>query len=247
LLIVAERPRPQFTTDAVVNAANFLPRGISAGEIISIFGGNLGPAAGAAGALNPVTGRLETLVRDVSVTINGLPLPLFFVRNNQINAIAPVEIAGLANVSLVVRYKQVASAARIVPVLSTNPGVFVFPETTQAIVLNANGSINGPGHRALRGEYISIFGTGQGGINPPLATGELARGGASLSFFQEDTVVRIGGVEAVVLFAGMAPNFTGLFQINVFVPQGVAPGDAVSLEVRIGGREAQGGVTIAVQ
>jgi uncharacterized protein (TIGR03437 family) len=245
--IVADVPRPQFTADAVVNAANFLPRGVSAGEIISIFGANLGPEVGVAGGLNPVTGRLETLVHDVSVTVNGIPLPLFFVRTNQINAMAPVEIAGLASVSLIVHYKHVSSAARIVPVLATNPGVFVFPETTQAIVLNANGTVNDPARPALRGSYISIFGTGQGGVDPPLATGELARGGADLSFFEGDTVVRIGGIEAVVLFAGMAPNFTGLFQINVFVPGGVTPGDAVLLELEVDRRAAQGGVTIAVR
>lgn len=245
--IVADVPRPRFTADAVVNAANFLPRGVSAGEIISIFGADLGPEIGAAGGLNPVTGRLETLVRDVSVSINGIPLPLFFVRNDQINAIVPVEIAGLGSVSLIVRYKHVSSATRIVAVLSSNPGVFVFPETTQAIVLNADGGVNGPGHRASRGSYISIFGTGQGGIDPPLATGELARGGADLSYFVENTVARIGGIEAVVLFAGMAPNFTGLFQINVLIPSGVTSGDAVLLELEVGGRAAQGGVTIAVQ
>jgi uncharacterized protein (TIGR03437 family) len=75
----------------------------------------------------------------------------------------------------------------------------------------------------------------------------LARGGADLSFFEGDTVVRIGGIEAVVLFAGMAPNFTGLFQINVFVPGGVTPGDAVLLELEVDRRAAQGGVTIAVR
>ena len=245
--IVAPVPQPEFTAGAVVNAANFLPRGISAGEIISIFGIGLGPVVGLPGVLNPVTGMLETLVGDVSVTIDGIPLPLFFVRDDQINAMAPVEIADAGSVLLVVRYKQVSSGARIVPVLPTNPGLFVFPETTQAIVLNSDDTVNGPGNPAARGSFISIFGTGQGGIDPLLATGELARGGADLSFFEEATVVRIGGIETIVLFTGMAPGFAGLFQINVFVPAGVAPGGAVLLELEVGGRSAQGGVTIAVR
>lgn len=245
--IVADVPRPQFTADSVVNAASFLPRAVSAGEIISIFGEDLGPKVGVAGALNPVTGRLETLLRDVSVSINGIPLPLFFVRNDQINAMSPVEIAGLSNALLIVRRKQVASATRIVPVMSTNPGIFVFPETTRAIVLNSDGTVNGPANPASRGSFISVFGTGQGTISPPLTTGQLAGGEEDLSVFQEATVVRIGGIDAVVLFAGMAPNFAGLFQINVFVPDGVTPGGVVLLELEIGGRAAQGGVTIAVQ
>ncbi len=245
--IVEDVPRPQFTADAVVKAASFLPRAVSAGEIISIFGVDLGSEVGVAGALNPVTGRLATLVSDVSVSINGIPLPLFFVRSDQINAMSPVEIAGLSNALLVVRHKQVAGPSQIVPVMSTNPGIFMVPETTRAIVLNSDGTVNDPANPAQRGSFISVFGTGQGAINPPLATGELARGGADLSFLQETTVVRIGGIEAEVLFTGMAPNFAGLFQINVFVPEGVTPGVSVLLEVEIAAREAQGGVTIAVE
>ena len=243
--IIEARKLPQFTSDAVVNGANFLPRGIAAGEIISIFGMDLGPADGVSGGLNPVTGRLVTLAGDVSVTANGIPLPLFFVRHDQINALAPIEIAGLSNALVVVSHKQVAGAAQVVPVISTNPGVFVFPETTQAIVLNQNGTVNGPGSGAARGSYISLFGTGQGGIDPALATGELARGGANLSFFDEPVVVRVGGIEAQVTFAGMAPGFAGLFQINVILPQGIGPG-AVIVEVEIGGRKSQGGVTVEV-
>lgn len=240
--IIEARKLPQFTSDAVVNAANFLPRGIAAGEIISIFGADLGPAEGVTGGLNPVTGRLVTLAGDVSVTINGIPLPLFFVRHDQINALAPVEIAGFTNALVVVSYKQVESAARVVPVIPTNPGVFVFPETTQAIVLNQNGT---PSNGAGRGSYISLFGTGQGRIEPSLETGELAFGGANLSFFSEPVVVRIGGIEAQVTFAGMAPGFTGLFQINLILPQGVVPGTVI-VEVEIGGRKSQGGVTVQV-
>lgn len=38
-------------------------------------------------------------------------------------------------------------------------------------------------------------------------------------------VVKIGGVEARVHFCGLAPNTTGLYQLNVEVPAGTLPGD----------------------
>jgi uncharacterized protein (TIGR03437 family) len=44
-------------------------------------------------------------------------------------------------------------------------------------------------------------------------------------------VVKIGGVPAVVEFSGIAPGNAGQYQINVAVPDGVKPGDDVTVEV----------------
>jgi uncharacterized protein (TIGR03437 family) len=58
--------------------------------------------------------------------------------------------------------------------------------------------------------------------------------------------VTIGGVPATVQFAGLAPGFAGLYQVNVQVPTGVAPGDAVPVSLSIGGVAANT-ATIAIQ
>ena len=56
----------------------------------------------------------------------------------------------------------------------------------------------------------------------------------------------IGGVPARVSFAGLAPSFVGLYQVNVQVPQGVAVGDAVPVAVSTGAT-ASNTVTISVR
>ena len=195
--------------------------------------------------LDPVTGGLATMVADVAVTINGIPVPLFFVSCEQINGFVPVEIAGLANGVVVVYYRQVPSAARSVRVVPVNPGIFVFPDTTEAIVLNQDGTVNGPANPAPRNSFVSLFGSGQGAVNPPLASGQLAPADP-LSFATGPVRVTIDGEQAIVTFFGMAPGFAGLLQINVFIPDGVASG-LVVIHLEVGGVPAQGGVTIWVQ
>ncbi len=72
-------------------------------------------------------------------------------------------------------------------------------------------AVRGPG---TRGEAIEIYGTGLGTATP--------------------VEVLIGGRAARVLFAGAAPGFAGLNQINAVIPAEVAPGE-VELIVRAGG------------
>ena len=83
---------------------------------------------------------------------------------------------------------------------------------------------------------------------PPLRARCSRRAAASLTTVSTTAatpVVTIGGVSAKVIFSGLAPGFVGLNQVNVQVPEGVAPGDAVPLTFSIGGVAANP-VTIAV-
>ena len=56
----------------------------------------------------------------------------------------------------------------------------------------------------------------------------------------------IGGVNASVSFAGLAPGFVGLYQVNAVVPEGVVAGPAVPVVITQDGI-ASNTVTIAVE
>jgi len=51
---------------------------------------------------------------------------------------------------------------------------------------------------------------------------------------REKPTVTIGGVQADVVFSGLAPGFIGLYQVNVRIPDTAPIGDAVPLRMTIG-------------
>src|SRR5258706_607832 len=103
--------------------------------------------------------------------------------------------------------------------------------STQAAVLNEDGTINGPSNPARRDSVIALFGTGFGLTNPPGTTG--ARNPLAPAKLRLGVRVQIGNAEAEVLYAGTAPTLlSGIAQINVRVPDPLtAPGAAVPVNV----------------
>jgi uncharacterized protein (TIGR03437 family) len=99
------------------------------------------------------------------------------------------------------------------------------------------------GEPALPGDPIQIYVTGLGRAtvngNPfgnALRTGDVApASGNPLYQTVETPRVTIGGIEATVVFSGVAPGFAGLYQVNVIIPPGVAVGDDVPVTIEIGG------------
>ena len=77
---------------------------------------------------------------------------------------------------------------------------------------------------------------------PP--SGQPPSGGALSVTTQTPTVI-IGGIEVSPSFSGLT-GYVGLYQVDVQVPSNAPTGDAVPLEIRIGGVTSNT-VTIAIQ
>src|SRR5258708_38156058 len=73
------------------------------------------------------------------------------------------------------------------------------------------------GQPATAGETVLLFGTGFGAVQTPVATG-VASTDANPVVAQVQ--VTIGGQPATVVYAGLAPSFVGLYQLNVVIPAG---------------------------
>jgi uncharacterized protein (TIGR03437 family) len=115
------------------------------------------------------------------------------------------------------------------------PALFKLDAQRGAIV-NQNGVINSPTTPAPRGQVVLVFGTG---------FGEVVRQG-NLSVTAKAVIAKINGVDVPVAFAGLAPGFIGLYQLNLQIPANMPPGLDVTLSVQQGG-VASNPVTISVQ
>jgi len=99
-----------------------------------------------------------------------------------------------------------------------------FLATNHVLAVNVtDGNLNSSQDPAAPGEYITAYLTGQGQVTPAVPTGTPAPL-SPLSYPFAPVHVTIGGQAAYVQFAGTAPGFVGVMQINVQVPN-VPPGE----------------------
>lgn len=178
-LSVAQSP-PTPAVTAVLNSASFFrsgptPPAVAPGGIVSIFGTDMGPTTGVDGGLTP-SGRVETLVACTQVLFDGIPAPLSYVRNDQINAIVPYAVAGKTTTAVVVETGGVRSNAFSVPVAASAPGIFTASSTGsgQGAILNEDGTYNSSTNPARFGSVIVLYATGAGQTVPPGIDGQLA-------------------------------------------------------------------------
>ena len=249
--------QPVVAAGGVLNAAsNAKGVSVSAGSLVSIYGTSL-----AAGLAQADSIPLSTKLGSVNVTFDNIPAPLLYVNNapQQINAQIPWELAGKTSTQVVVTNGGTASAPMSVPLTSAAPGIFsVGSGIGQAIAYgNSDGQLAAPvgiyasaglqTHPAKIGDptTLVILATGLGPVNPPVQTGNNALDGQVHQCTSVPTVL-VGNVPAQVVFAGMTPQFVGVYQINIIIQPGTPTGDAVPLQLQMNGITTTNQVTIAV-
>ncbi len=211
---------------AITNAADFTTN-MGAGGLISIFGDNLAPES--AGATDT---PLPNLLADVCVTANGASLPLLFVSPNQINA--QLQFSSVGPVGTVVRTPGGISDTFISQVDLAAPAMFSVagPDNSQfaAVFRAKNNQLSTLSNPLRQNEIAIIYATGLGPVTP-LAVAGVSATASPLAVTIAPPVVEFGGVGGDVLFAGLAPGFVGLYQINVRVPGGAPLGLQVPMTI----------------
>ena len=147
------------------SAANLVTDTVAPGEFLSIYGTGLGPSAGAAAGANS-SGTVGTSIGATQVSFNGIPAPLLYAADGQINALVPYEIAGAQQVTLTITTSLGTSQTGPLNVVAAQPGIFA--------VLNPDGSVNSYRNPAPAGALVTFLVSGAGALNPALPDGTIA-------------------------------------------------------------------------
>ncbi len=204
-------------TAPVEDAASGLPR-IVPGAWISIYGTNLATATRTWYASEFDGNILPFYVDGVSVLINGLPAPVYYVSPTQLDVQVPLAQVNTTPATVVVTHDGQASSTVKVTLGGSDPALFTYPAgglTFAAAVAVSTGIIVGdpsvePGTAKVHpGDYVELYVNSMlpsksGSINPP-------------NTLQTFPTVTIGGVNAPVSYAGLVSP--GLIQVNIQVPQ----------------------------
>lgn len=238
---------PWVSPDApAVHAASYRTGAVAPGEVLSIFGYNLGPAQLATAQLDS-SGRVSANVAGLQVLFGNAPAPIVFASATNSAVIVPYSVAGQSTVQMSIQYNGKTSAATTLNVTDSAPGLFTLnmQGTGPLAAYNADGSLNSLQNPAAPGSIVVFYASGEGVTNPLPADGAIAGSEAPSPVLPVS--VTIEGQPATVLYAGGVPTVTaGVMQINAQIPANVDSG-LLQVILTVGSHSSQPGATIAVR
>ena len=232
----------QLQPAGVLNAASLESGSVAPGEIVTVIGSSIGPAA-----QTPGLSATGTAFGGTSVLFDGNPAPLLYAAPNQINAIVPFEISGQDVTQLLITNNGQVVAGLPLPVSAAAPAIFTLDASGggQGAILNQDLSLNSQVNPADRGSIVVIYATGAGQTDPPGVDGQVTAGVPPLPTLPVS--VQISGIDAEVLYAGAAPGLVaGVLQVNCRVPGNALAGPA-PIQLIIGTARSSAGVTVALR
>jgi uncharacterized protein (TIGR03437 family) len=252
---------PQINAAGVVSLVAFGGfSSVAPGSWIEIHGSHLAAHARSWTTADFQGAQAPTSLDGTSVTIGGQAAFISYISPNQINAEIPSG-AALGSQQIRVITPAGSSDPQTITVNQTQPGLLapsslnlggkqyteaLFPDgTTFALPAGAmSAAVPGSVARPARpGDTVVLYGVGFGPVTPNAGAGTVVQQDNKLALpFQ----VFVGGMPAVVSYAGLAPGTVGLYQFNVVVPN-TAAGDAVPLTFALGGSAGQQVLYTAVQ
>lgn len=246
---------PQIASDGVRGAGAFGGGAAAPGTWIEIFGASLSQTTRAWVEADFVNNTAPRSLDGVSVLVGGRQAFVGYVSPTQVNALLPADVP-LGTQGVVVRNGIGEGGGAVVSVNANAAGILApaqfrlsgqqhigaLFEDGKTWVL-ARGAVAGLESRpAVPGDRITTFAVGLGPVISGLQPGIVPTGPQSII---SQLQVYLANVPATVSYAGLAPGYVGLYQINFTVPQ-VSSGTAVPLEFRLSGTRLAQNLVIAI-
>jgi uncharacterized protein (TIGR03437 family) len=195
-------------------AESAVSRHIAPGEVISLFGTQLGPAV-AAGVRLDASGRVATELGGTRVLVNGTPAPLLYASATQINLVIPFSAANATGATIQVSTPGGADMVATLQVDAARPQI-------ASVLLNEDGSVNDAAHPATRGSVVTMWATGAGAMDGGMVDGLV--GAPPLGRVTSPVYVALSRLNppqaGEVIYAGAAPGLVaGVVQVNFRVPE----------------------------
>ncbi|MEO8596764.1 MAG: M12 family metallopeptidase [Candidatus Solibacter sp.] len=240
---------------AVLSAASFIGNPqfdatgfvVAPGEIVTIFGANLGPATLTTAQLDS-TGKIATSLAGTRVLFDGVPAPLIYTSTNQVSVVVPFSVAGKTQTRVAPEYNGVPLTALIISAGESAPGLFTANAsgTGQIAALNQDYSINSVTRPAEPGSVVQLYATGGGEWTEAIADGAIT--GSHLVAPKLPVWARVGKLPAQILYVGTAPDLVnGALQINIVLPKELIGGPAVPIQISVGSYTSPPGTTLAAR
>lgn len=236
---------PTISNGGVVGASSFGEfTALAPGTWIEVYGANLATTTRPWMGSDFNGNNAPTSLSGTSVTVNGQPAYVAYISPGQVNVQVPSNISTGIQL-LTVTGPGGKSPTYQVVVNQVEPG-FLAPSnfningTQYVVAIDASnnntyvlpaGAVAGlTSQPAKPGDTITLYGVGFGPVTPNVPAGQLAQGLTKLASFD----ISIGGVPANVTYAGLAPDFVGLYQFNVVVPS-IAANNAAPVTFTVNG------------
>ena len=223
---------PEYSASSILNAASNRSGPLAPNTIVSLYGKDLSYVTASAGRQDMAGGYLpfRLSLAGVQVSINNVPAGLFYVSPTQINfLISTFNIPGPVRIR--VTREGRAGPEAVLTLGEVAPALFQ-RDPDYAVAVRPDGSAVDRGNPARPGEIVVLYATGLGRTRPEPPDRGIPAAAAPLVRFGELRVV-IAGTDVPsgsVLYAGVAPGFAGLYQINLRLPD-TLPADP---EIRLG-------------
>jgi len=208
----------------IVNAATYAPitNAYAPGELVDIYG--VYPVSLDIDKVLPIPMQLN----GVQVFVNGQSAPVLVTASDHISAWIPYEIAGDYFATFQVVVNDVQSNLVTVYVDYSAPGIYSLAANGlgEGAILHANYTKVTDSSPAVPGETVLLFMNGLGTVTPSVGDG-VAASSSPLSYSDEFNEADIfidldDGVDPLapttVTFAGLAPGYAGLYQVNFTLP-----------------------------